>query len=132
MILHPAYLRLATIAWLCGSLVACGTAEVEPAAKPDLLTLEMPQSGGRFILMQGEEVRIRLPADHGTGHRWSMVNEAPGTEALALAEEPAYESGSAEVWHFRAAGTGPTILYFVYRQPGGPAVREVIYSFEIR
>ncbi len=128
----PAFcLRLATIAWLCGSLAACGTVAPEPTAKPDMLTLEMPQSGGRFLLMQGEELRIRLPADHAAGYRWSLVNEAPGIEALSLAEEPSH-AGGAETWHFRATGTGPTILYFVYRQGNGPAAREVIYTFEIR
>jgi predicted secreted protein len=129
---HPR-LRLATAALLCGILAACGTtAPTEPPPEPRLLTLGMPQSGGRFVLLQGEELRIRLPADHAAGYRWSMVNQAPGGDALDLAEEPAYESGNTEVWHFRAGGTGPTILYFVYRRDGGPAAREAIYSFEIR
>jgi predicted secreted protein len=121
-------LRLATIACICLIAAACST----PAPEPQVLTLGMPQSGGRFVLMQGEEVRIRLPANHAAGYRWSMVSEAPGIEALSLAEEPAHEAGNTEVWHFRAAGTGPTILYFVYRRGDSPAAREVIFSFEIR
>lgn len=127
---------------LCGILATCGTTGEKAVVKPEPLTLEFAQSGGRFILMQGEEVRIRLAANHSTGYRWSMISEAPGVEALSLAEEPAYIAegtmpgrGGTEVWHFRATGTGPTILYFVYRrpfEPNGPAAREAIYSFEIR
>jgi inhibitor of cysteine peptidase len=142
MILRPAHLRFAAIALLGGWLAACGGSADKPVQKPDILTLEALQSGGRFVLMQGEEVRIRLPANPGTGYRWIMLNEAPGTEALALAEEPSYQAdgakpgqGGTELWHFRAIGTGPTILYFVYRRaadPNAPAAREVIYSFEIR
>lgn len=116
----------------CGLLAACAVADRAPVKPlPQDFTLGLPQSGGRFILLQGEEVRIRLPADRAAGYRWSLVNEAPGTEALSLAEEPGYESGT-EVWHFRALGTGPTILYFTYRSGSGPAAREAIFSFELR
>lgn len=132
MTLRLAALRLATLAGLGLIAAACSTPVAAPPPEPQALTLGMPQSGGRFILMQGEEVRIRLPANHASGYRWSMVSEAPGTDALSLAEEPRYENGDTEVWHFRAIGTGPTILYFVYRQSSGPAAREVIYNFEIR
>lgn len=124
--------RIVIALLFCSLLAACavaGRAPVKPL--PQDFTLGLPQSGGRFILLQGEEVRIRLPADRAAGYRWSLVNEAPGTEALSLVEEPAYETG-AEVWHFRALGTGPTILYFTYRGGSGPAAREAIYSFELR
>lgn len=124
--------RALTVLLFCSLLAACAVtdrAAVKPL--PQDFTLALPQSGGRFILLQGEEVRIRLPADHAAGHRWSLVNEAPGTEALSLAEEPGYENGT-EVWHFRALGTGPTILYFTYRGGSGAAAREAIYSFELR
>lgn len=122
--------RRITVLLFCTLLTACagaGRAPVKPL--PQDFMLELPQSGGRFVLLQGEEVRIRLPADRAAGQRWSLVNEAPGVEVLSLAEGPGYENG-AEVWHFRALGTGPTILYFTYRS--GAAMREAIYSFEIR
>lgn len=124
--------RALTVLLFCSLLAACAVtdrAAVKPL--PQDFTLALPQSGGRFVLVQGEEVRIRLPADRAAGYRWSLVNEAPGAEALSLAEEPGYEAG-AEVWHFRALGTGPTILYFTYRAGSGAATREAIYSFEIR
>jgi predicted secreted protein len=134
--------RIFPVLLFCGFLAACAGTGEKAVEKPEPLTLEFAQSGGRFILMQGEEVRIRLAANHSTGYRWSMVNEAPGVEVLSLAEEPAYTAegtmpgrGGTEVWHFRATGTGPAILYFVYRrpfEPNGPAAREAIYSFEIR
>ena len=124
--------RRITVLLFCTLLTACagaGRAPVKPL--PQDFTLELPQSGGRFVLLQGEEVRIRLPADHAAGHRWSLVNEAPGVEVLSLAEGPGYENG-AEVWHFRAMGTGPTILYFTHRSGSGAAIRDAIYSFELR
>lgn len=124
--------RKITVLLFCTLLAACagaGRAPVKPL--PQDFTLELPQSGGRFILLQGEEVRIRLPADRAAGYRWSLLNEAPGVEVLSLAEGPGYENGT-EVWHFRALGTGPTILYFTYRGGSGAAAREAIYSFELR
>ncbi|WP_300299953.1 protease inhibitor I42 family protein [Ferrovibrio sp.] len=135
--------RTITVLLLCGLLAGCAVVDKAPVKSlPQDFTLELPQSGGRFVLLQGEEVRIRLPSNRTTGYRWSMVNEAPGVEVLSLAEEPAYIAegtmpgrGGTEVWHFRATGTGPTILYFVYRrpfEPNGPAAREAIYNFEIR
>lgn len=134
--------RIFPVLLLCGILAACAGTGEKAVEKPQPLTLEFAQSGGRFILMQGEELRIRLAANHSTGYRWAMINEAPGTEALSLVEEPGYIAegglpgrGGEEVWHFRATGTGPTILYFAYRrpfEPNAPAVREAIYTFEIR
>lgn len=135
--------RIGIALLFCSLLAACAVVDSAPVKPlPQDFTLELPQSGGRFVLFQGEEVRIRLPANHSTGHRWSMVNESPGVEALSLAEEPAYVAegtmpgrGGTEVWHFRAIGTGPAILYFTYRrsfEANAPAAREVIYSFEIR
>lgn len=135
--------RTTTVLLLFGLLAGCAAVDSAPVRSlPQEFTLELPQSGGRFILMQGEEVRIRLPANHSTGYRWSMANEAPGVEVLSLVSEPRYETepgrlgaGGSETWHFHAIGTGPTILYFVYHrpfEPKGPAAREAIYSFEIR
>lgn len=117
---------------LCGLLAACTVADRAPVKPlPQDFTLGLSQSGGRFILLQGEEVRIRLPADRAAGQRWRLVNEAPGTEVLSLVEEPTHESGT-ETWHFRALGTGPTSLYFTSRAGSGPAAREAIFSFELR
>jgi len=136
--------RILAAAALCALLAGCAAGDRAPVLPlPQDFTLELPQSGGRFVLFQGEEVRVRLPANRSTGYRWSMIARTPGQgDALHLMEEPAYEAGGAmpgrggsEVWHFRADGTGPAILYFTYRRPAdkdSPPAREAIYTFEIR
>lgn len=134
---------LAALMLAVAMLAACAPKPVPPeTALPAEFTLELPQSGGRFILLQGEDLRIRLPANHSTGYRWTMLNEAPGVEALSLVSEPRYETetgrmgaGGFETWHFRATGTGPARLYFTYHRPfetGTAPARQAVYHFEIR
>lgn len=135
--------RIVTIAAFCALLAGCAAGDHAPLPPlPQDFTLELPQSGGRFVLLQGEELRIRLPANRSTGYHWTMVVESPGAEVLKLMEEPAYETdrvlpgrGGSEIWHFRAEATGPAMLYFTWRGPQGkdsqPA-RTATYSFEVR
>jgi len=136
--------RTLTAGAFCLLLAGCAAGSKAPVPPlPQDFTLELPQSGGRFVLFQGEEVHIRLPANRSTGYSWSMIAETPsGDEALHLMEEPAYsaEDGlpgrdGSEVWHFRAEATGPAMLYFTYRLPqdkDGLPARTATYNFEIR
>lgn len=132
----------ALAALLAAPLVGCAAGDRAPVLPlPQGFTLELPQSGGRFLLYQGDELRVRLPANPEAGYRWSMIIDADGGEPLKLAEEPAYEAdagkagrGGSAVWHFRAEGVGGGRLYFTYRSPqdkGGPPARTVIYYFRV-
>lgn len=134
--------RILIAAAVCGLLAGCAMGDRAPVLPlPQGFTLELPQSGGRFLLYQGDELRVRLPANPAAGYRWSMIIEADGGEPIRLAEEPAYEAGSgpsarggSEVWHFRAEGVGSGRLYFTYRSPqdkNGPPVRTAIYYFQV-
>ena len=88
------------------------------AAKP--LRLAESDRGGRFFLLQGDPVSVRLPDDPSSGLVWSVTRNAPSI--LKPAATPKAEAGAGESpepvqsFDFVAAGPGAASLELSYRK----------------
>ncbi len=102
-------------------------------------TIDAGDSGGTVNLKAGEELIIKLDADHETGFRWTLA----GGGAIAVpAGPPSYEvksslfrSRGVETWRFRTPQPGKEILRLEYRRQAGPdksATRSVSYQVVVR
>ncbi len=111
----PASLLAAT------SAPPAGSAEGEPAAKPQTLEINRSHNGQLVRLHVGNVLILRLPGDPATGYQWQAATA--NSKALRTTVGPQYsppDSGSAGSWGtytfvFQAVqpGTGSLRLYYV-------------------
>ena len=90
-------------------------------------------------LAAGQRLRIRLPSNPSTGHRWSLAGEPP--VVVSLAATPRFEPGKApvlgapghETWRWLASRPGRGTLRLRYSQPHEPRgdFREVAFAIEV-
>ena len=113
----------------------------QPASAHVMLT---EADNGRTVdAVPGQQVVIRLSANHTTGYRWILATPAPGV--FASLGEATYEpdttksrltgAGGFETWNFQAARPGRKEVRFEYRRTwerDKPAARSVRYTIQVR
>ncbi|RAI59599.1 protease inhibitor I42 family protein [Roseicella frigidaeris] len=116
---------LHTMAAAALGVAGCGAAEA-----PRMVVVSPEQDGASIALRIGERLRLRLPAQLGTGYSWAP-DPAPRllrpTGQQVEAPERTRPGGTeTQVFDFTAAATGRETLQLAYRrpwEPGTPARR---------
>src|SRR5436309_3061380 len=89
-------------------------------SNPNPITVGQAQSGREIALTVGQHLLVRLPSNHTTGYRWTLV-DSPGVPAIVRSDGPAvYETnannagmvgvGGTEAWSFTGVRTGDAEL----------------------
>jgi inhibitor of cysteine peptidase len=129
--MHKSFLSVTLLA--VGFLTGCVS---HPGA-----VLEVGDSGRLVTVKRGENLTIRLAANHTTGYAWTYKALAgavvePVGERLYLAEKTdRVGSGGVEIWQFRAIQHGQGTLKFEYRrawEKDVPAGKTVTYTVEVK
>lgn len=98
-------------------LTGCGT-------KP--VTVTQAQDGSRVTLTEGQDLVIELESNPSTGYTWEVkqidpgvLSQAgePGIQAPAESDPPLVGQVGTQVFTFRAAGKGETVILLIYHRP---------------
>jgi predicted secreted protein len=104
------------------------------AGEPAAMVTDLA-SGWPVALVMGQEMTARLAADRAAGGRWSLRPASDGG-VVVREGEPAYEKtagGGVEVFRFKAAKAGQTLLTFDYRIGAATAAtRSVSYPVTVK
>jgi len=104
---------IAALAW------ASPSPEIPPSGDP--VTVRAADSGKSFNLSVGQQLRVELEAQFGTGFRWSVQTETPAVVTLVSATEIPAKSGlgspELQTFVFAAQQAGSGKLTLVYSRP---------------
>ena len=96
---------------------------IKDAIAPRSLILELPDSGSRIFLTQGDRIAVRLPSNPSTGFSWAIAANAPsvlqpaGDSTYEAPDKPVAGAAGFQTFEFRVAGGGAVSLELVYRKP---------------
>jgi inhibitor of cysteine peptidase len=115
--------RLVLAVWIaiCVALTVVGCARQAPAP----LEVGAGDNGTSESLAPGQELKITLDSNPTTGYRWAIDGELPAqllqeAEPVYTAGSTAIGSGGAEVWSFKAQGSGEGTLELKYARSFEP------------
>jgi len=107
------------------------------SSHPSTIVATMADSGHTVTLALGQRLRVKLPAQAGTGYSWSIISGAKpmlhlnGSAVTHVTDKP---GGSAtQVYRFTAVAAGSGRLRIEYRRPWEhtvPAVKR--FSLRVR
>ena len=101
---------IAALAW------ASPSPEIRPSRRP--VTVRAADSGKSFNLSVGQQLRIELEAQFGTGFRWSVQTEPPAVVTLVSATATPAKNGlgspELQTFLFAAKQVGSVKLTLVY------------------
>jgi inhibitor of cysteine peptidase len=138
-----------TLALFIGAVAGCSGGG-EPASRStsdSQRTFTEADTGTTHDVAVGQQICIRLAANHSTGYSWALVTPTAGT--LVQRGDPTYSpdsaaagvgAGGVETWCFEAARAGREELRFEYRRPWEaasgqtvvPAARAASFAFQVR
>jgi inhibitor of cysteine peptidase len=109
-----------------GAVLALTVASADAKPHPPTIIVSMADSGHAVSLALGQRLRVKLPAQAGTGYSWSIVSGAKpmlhlnGSAVTHVTDRP---GGSAiQVFRFSAVAAGSGRLRIEYRRPWEHAV----------
>ena len=110
---------LHTMAAAALGVAGCGAAEA-----PRTVVVSSEQDGASIALRVGERLRLRLPAQLGTGYSW-VPDPAPrllqpAGQQVESPERTRPGGTETQIFDFTAAGTGSETLQLAYRRPWQP------------
>lgn len=133
-------LMIAMLGMLACTAARCGGAMQPDGSPAQDVVITAAQDGKTVPGHVGDQIRVELAAQMGTGYSWQLLPlesnvAASGAVELVPAPNPMPGGPEMQVFHLRVLAAGTVVLHFEYRQPWNktaPAARTFSVTLQAR
>ncbi len=114
------------VLWCVAASAALVPAGADAKPHTSTIAVTMAESGHAVSLALGQRLRVKLPAQAGTGYRWNIISSAKpmlhlnGSAVTHVTDRPG--GRAIQVFRFTAVAAGSGRLRIEYRRPWEHAV----------
>ena len=130
---------VARVAMLFVVVLMNACAPVEPGESVEGGEIDESNNGGRFELVMGEILAVRLPSNPSTGYGWEIdeldesilqqMGEADFESSVP--DDPPPGTGGWSIFRFEAIGEGESELRLIYHRPWTDDPPDSIYTVQV-